>query len=78
MSGSRLRRLIKQLPLEKMGLFPAYLRMGNQGEILYVYDPLLLRRVIRISSRGETLYEHTYEDYDKDANLTPRCAPSRR
>jgi RHS repeat-associated protein len=45
------------------------LKMGSQGEVFYVYDPLFLRKVLRTSSRGETLYEHRYEDYDEDGNL---------
>lgn len=45
------------------------LRMGNQGEIHYHYDPLFLREVRRVSGRGETLYSHAYENYDWDGNL---------
>jgi RHS repeat-associated protein len=45
------------------------LRIKNQGEIVYDYDPLFLRKVSRISPRGEKLYEHVYEDYDLAGNL---------
>jgi RHS repeat-associated protein len=46
-----------------------YLKMGNQGEILYSYDSLFLKSVTRISPEGKTLYCHTYDSYDEDGNL---------
>ncbi len=45
------------------------LKIANQGEVLYTYDPLFLKRVTRISPRGEILYAHTYDAYDWDGNL---------
>ncbi len=45
------------------------LKIANQGEVLYTYDPLFLRRVTRISPGGDVLYAHTYDDYDWDGNL---------
>ncbi len=48
---------------------PISLKMASQGEILYTYDPLFLRQVIRLSNQGEPLYTHTYESYDDEGNL---------
>ncbi len=45
------------------------LKMANQGEVLYTYDPLFLRRVTRVSPGEEILYAHTYDEYDWDGNL---------
>ncbi len=45
------------------------LKMGSLGEVHYSYDPLFLRHVTRLSSNGEFLYQHTYEEYDKGGNL---------
>lgn len=45
------------------------LRMNQEGEVLYAYDPLFLRQVTRTSNRGDILYSHTYEEYDLDGNL---------
>ncbi len=44
------------------------LKIRDQGEILYAYDPLFLRKIIRASSGGDILYSHTYEKYDEDGN----------
>ncbi len=48
---------------------PTYLKMGNQGTVLYAYDPLFLKSVTRISPQGKALYSHTYDSYDEDGNL---------
>ncbi|MCX6989869.1 MAG: hypothetical protein NTX49_02210 [Chlamydiae bacterium] len=50
-----------------------YLKMANQGEVLYTHDPLFLRGVTRTSDKGETLYTHTYEGYDLDGHLLSEC-----
>jgi len=44
------------------------LTLGNQGQVLYTYDPLFLRSVKRISSNGSS-YQHVYEEYDLAGNL---------
>ncbi|MBI3231995.1 MAG: RHS repeat protein, partial [Candidatus Doudnabacteria bacterium] len=45
------------------------LDMGSQGNVTYTYDPLFLRKIERISSTGQTLYQHTYEEYDLNGYL---------
>lgn len=45
------------------------LKMGSQGSVSYTYDPLFLRTISRISSEGNELYRHSYEEYDQDGNL---------
>ncbi len=46
-----------------------FLKMANQGEVRYTYDPLYLREVTRISNLRGILYIHVYKDYDRDGNL---------
>ncbi len=46
------------------------LTMGPAGEVAYTYDPLFMRKVARKDSGGAVLYEHVYEGYDLDGNLT--------
>lgn len=43
--------------------------MGKSGKVLYTYDPLFLREVTRLSSKGDELYSHRYEEYDLSGNL---------
>lgn len=48
---------------------PLSITMGEAGSVLYQYDPLFLRDLIRVSKEGETLYRHAYYKYDLDGNL---------
>ncbi|NDE82168.1 MAG: hypothetical protein EB051_00930, partial [Chlamydiia bacterium] len=45
------------------------LSIAGQGKVLYTYDPLFLRGVRRISSKGKMLYQHTYQEYDESGHL---------
>jgi len=49
---------------------PTSLHMGLHGTIRTSYDPLFPQRTTRLSSTGATLYEHRYDAYDEDGNLT--------
>lgn len=49
------------------------LKVVGQGQVRYTYDPLFLRAVERVSSEGNTLYRHSFEEYDLNGNLTKEC-----
>ncbi|MBX3719350.1 MAG: RHS repeat protein [Parachlamydiales bacterium] len=36
------------------------IKIAKQGEVRYIYDPLFLKQVRRVSDQGETLYFHSY------------------
>lgn len=46
------------------------LKAAGHGQVRYTYDALFLRAVERVSSQGNTLYRHTFEEYDLNGNLT--------
>jgi len=45
------------------------LKAAGHGQVRYTYDPLFLRAVERVSSQGNTLYRHAFEEYDLNGNL---------
>ena len=49
---------------------PLSLEIAGYGQVRYTYDPIFLREVERISPQGNTLYKHTFEEYDLDGNLS--------
>lgn len=48
---------------------PLSVKITNQGEIEYSYNPLYMTSVARISPSGILQYLHTYKNYDYDGNL---------
>lgn len=43
--------------------------LPDGSKIIYLYDALFGREVLRISSTGELLYRHTYDEYDGQGRL---------
>lgn len=43
------------------------IKIAKQGEIRYIYDPLFLKQVRRVSDQGETLYFHSYNQLNATA-----------
>ncbi|MBN1914750.1 MAG: RHS repeat protein, partial [Parachlamydiales bacterium] len=52
---------------------PLSLTIAEHGKISFIYDPMFLREVRRLSFQGNTLYKHTFEEYDLTGNLTREC-----
>ena len=48
---------------------PLSLSIAGHGQVHYTYDPMFLREIERISTRGSTLYKHIYDEYDLNGNL---------
>lgn len=48
---------------------PTSITLPDGSKVVYNYDPLFLRSVKRLSSCGETLYNHTYQTYDESGYL---------
>ncbi|HEV8051781.1 MAG TPA: hypothetical protein VGP47_04740, partial [Parachlamydiaceae bacterium] len=48
---------------------PFSITLPDQSQILYTYDPLFLRTILRVSSSGDVLYKHEYVDYDSSGYL---------
>ena len=54
---------------------PTLFKIDTQGEVHYTYDPLLLRKVVRVDSYGRHLYAHCYDTYDLSGNLLSEQLP---
>ena len=54
---------------------PTRLVLPDQSQVWYTYDPFFLRRIIRASPKGKTLYTHSYPDYDLDGHLRFEILP---
>ncbi len=48
---------------------PTLVKIDNVGEIVYNYDPLFLKSVVRCTDNGEALYSHYYDEHDLNGNL---------
>jgi RHS repeat-associated protein len=45
------------------------LNVVGHAQVRYAYDSMFLREIKRLSARGDTLYKHTYDEYDLNGNL---------